>query len=291
MLNKRKLIMKDVLKLLQLNNSYDDRIKEIEEYMSKNNTYKTLNINVASNSLNSKTIFNITPYGMTDGDRGNIRDGIVLFGYEKKHNKEEIIEENDKKRLSVYDFAFPIEKEKESLSNLTQFPSFSIYFNTKDSNYYIKDFNSGIGALMKIKEYKIEYNILINIGRNYLVICLEKDCVVIKIFNHDILEKNNHKKKQQFEVKKFPIEKNKDCTITIGRSKKCNLTIDDMMMSKIQSSIKYNSKENSFYLCDGNSQKESMNGTWVYILNPVLLTDYFIFKAEHTLFVVNVMRN
>ena len=46
--------------------------------------------------------------------------------------------------------------------------------------------------------------------------------------------------------------------------------------------------EKAFYLYDGNSVKESMNGTWVYILNPVLITDNFIFKAEHTLFVINV---
>ena len=77
--------------------------------------------------------------------------------------------------------------------------------------------------------------------------------------------------------------------IIIGRSKKCDLSIEDMMMSKIQSCIKYFSKENAFYLYDGNSEKESMNGTWVYILNPVLIKDNFIFKAEHTLFVVNII--
>ena len=286
--------MKDVLELLKLNNTYDERIKEIEEYMNTNNSYKKLNLNVASSSLNSKTLFNITPNGMIDGDSVNCKDGIVLFGYEKKENNTnnnvEVIEENDKKKLSVYDFAFPIEKEKENLSNLTEFPSFSIYFNTKDNNYYIKDFNAGIGALMKIKEYKIEYNILINIGSNYLVICIEENTIVIKIFNNSILGNNNNKKDQQFEVKKFNIDKKQDCTITIGRSKKCDLTIDDMMMSKIQSCIKYYSKDNAFYLYDGNTQKESMNGTWVYILNPVLLTDNFVFKAEHTLFVVNMIQ-
>ena len=62
-----------------------------------------------------------------------------------------------------------------------------------------------------------------------------------------------------------------------------------MMMSKIQSTIKYIYQEKNFYLFDGNSQKESMNGTWVYILNPALITDNFVFKAEHTLFIVNLL--
>ena len=77
----------------------------------------------------------------------------------------------------------------------------------------------------------------------------------------------------------------------IVRNKKCDISIDDMMMSKVQSTIKYNSKEKNFYLFDGNSQKESMNGTWIYILNPVLITDNFIFKAEHTLFEANLFIN
>ena len=63
------------------------------------------------------------------------------------------------------------------------------------------------------------------------------------------------------------------------------------MMSKIQSCIKYNSKEKAFYLYDGNSEKESTNGTWVYMLNPILITNNFIFKAEHTLFIINETYN
>ena len=286
---KRKLLMKDILELLKFNKSYTERKKEIEEYINKKKAYKILNLTVASASLDfQKSNFFITPYGMQEVDSANHKDGIVLFGYEPINNiEEDIDEENCKKHISIYDFVFPMEKENSV--NLNGFPSFSIYFNPKDENYYIKDFNIGIGALMKIKKYKIENNILINIGANYLVICIEKGDLLIKIFNNSIMENNENDKK--YETKKFQIDNKKDKNITIGRSKKCDLSIDDMMMSKIQSSILYNSKENTFYLCDGNSEKESMNGTWVYILNPILITDNFIFKAEHTLFVVNLIQN
>ena len=281
--------MNEILNLLNLNDTYNDRKKDIEEYINKTKVYKTLNLTVASTSLNfSKTIFSITPYGMLEGESGNNKDGIVLFGYEPIDNiEEDIAEENCKQLLSIYDFVFPLDKENSI--NLREFPSFTIFFNVKDENYYIKDFNMGIGALMKIKKYKIENNILINIGGNYLVICMEKGNLIIKIFNNNILESNKNNK--QFESRIFNIDKKEDCIITIGRSKKCDLVIEDMMMSKYQSCIKYNSKENTFYLYDGNSEKESMNGTWVYILNPVLITDNFIFKAEHTLFVVNLIQN
>jgi hypothetical protein len=279
--------MKDVLELLGMNNSYDERQKEIEKYISKSKDYKTLNLTVASTSLNfPKKLFCITPEGMIDGENGNTRDGIALFGYETIEGiNEDIDEENFKFPMSIYDFIFPIDNDNSI--NLTEFPSFCIYYDTKDENYYIKDFNIGIGALMKITEYKIENNILINIGANYLVISIENDNLVIKIFNNSLSE-NSTEDDRKFIIKRFKIDLNTDKVITIGRNKKCDVSIEDMMMSKIQSCIKYNSKEKAFYLCDGNSVKESMNGTWVYILNPVLITDNFIFKAEHTLFVINV---
>ena len=62
-----------------------------------------------------------------------------------------------------------------------------------------------------------------------------------------------------------------------------------MMLSKIQCNIEYNSNEKKFYLNDGNGKKESTNGTWVFILNPTQITNNFMFKAEHTLFVANLI--
>jgi hypothetical protein len=240
---------------------------------------------VASTSLNfSKNTFNIDPEGMTS-DTG---DGFVLFGYEPINTiEQEVEEENFEQRKSLYDFVFPIDKEN-SIS-LNEFPSFAIYFDTKSENYYIQDFNMGIGALMKVKKFKIENNTLINVGTNYLVVCIEKEKFIVKIFNNSILA-NNGQEDKKFITKEFKILK-KDFSLTIGRNKKCDVCIEDMMMSKIQSTIKYVHSEKSFYLFDGNIQKESMNGTWVYILKPVLITDNFVFKAEHTLFVVNLVHN
>ena len=41
----------------------------------------------------------------------------------------------------------------------------------------------------------------------------------------------------------------------------------------------------------GDSKKESTNGTWIFILNPVKITDNFMFKAEHTLFIASLTNN
>jgi hypothetical protein len=283
--------MDDVLEFLKFNCNYEERKKEIQNYISKKGSYKTLNLVVASTSLNfSKNTFNIDPEGMPplEGATPGNGDGFVLFGYEPINiNEQEVEEENFEQRKSIYDFVFPLDKEN-SIS-LNEFPSFAIYFDTKSENYYIQDFNMGIGALMKVKKFKIENNTLINVGTNYLVVCIEKEKFIVKIFNNSILE-NNGQEDKKFITKEFKILK-KDFSLTIGRNKKCDVYIEDMMMSKIQSTIKYIHKEKCFYLFDGNIQKESMNGTWVYILNPVLITDNFVFKAEHTLFVVYLVHN
>ena len=295
------------MQLLNIENSYNKHISEIENITNQiDANYPILNINLVSQSLNfNQNSLVITPKGLQNSKRG-AKDGIVLFGYERKNNNIINTDNNlytnlnsdsnnnneESEDFLLNDFAFPIE-EKENNNGLYEFPTFAIYFNTKDKYYYIKDFNTGVGALMKIKKYKMDENTLINIGSNYLVVNLEKNKIIIKIFNHSILENNNKKEKngQNCDLKEFTIENNKDTLINIGRAENCDITIEDVMLSKVHTSIEYKAKDKSFYLYDGDTKKESTNGTWVFILNPIKITDNFIFKAEHTLFMVNLAKN
>ena len=64
-----------------------------------------------------------------------------------------------------------------------------------------------------------------------------------------------------------------------------------MMLSKIQASIEYNASEQVVYLYDGDTKKESTNGTWVFILNPVIIESNFLFKAEKTLFAATIINS
>ena len=296
------------MELLNIEDQYNKRILEIENITNQiDANYPILNVNLISPSLyfNQNSLV-ITPKGLQNSKRG-AKDGIVLFGYERKNNNNntdnniytnlnsDTNNNNNNEEFEDFllnDFVFPIE-EREKNNGLYEFPTFAIYFNTKDRNYYIKDFNSGIGALMKIKKYKMDGNTLINIGSNYLVINLEKNKIIIKIFNHNILENNNIKEKEgkNFDLKEFTIGNNKNTIINIGRGTNCDITIEDAMLSKIHTSIEYKAKDKSFYLYDGDIKKESTNGTWVFILNPIQIKDNFTFKAEHTLFVANLSNN
>ena len=297
--------------MLNIDNSYNERLTTINNIMNQlDENYPILNISLVSSSLNyNQQNFEINPYGLKNSKRG-AKDGIVLFGYEKKNKNNNTntntnninlntdnlnsdinnnTEENDNFLLN--DFVFPVE-EREDNYGLYEFPNFAIYFNTKDKNYYIKDFNTGVGALMKIKKFKMDKNTLINIGANYIVVNIENNKIVIKIFNHTILEnkKTEENKGQNCVIKEFTVD-NKNLFISIGRSEKCDVVIDDVMLSKIHTCIEYKPEKNIFYLYDGDAKKESTNGTWVFIINPIKITDNFMFKAEHTLFIATLTNN
>jgi len=272
-------------------------------------------LTVISSSLSyEKSTYIITPEGLKNSKR-NEKDGIVLFGYERNYNNNKkssigtnIINDDTTNRLNknlisesfnneatkdfqYNDFVFPIE-EKEDNNNLYEFPIFAIYYRVDDGNYYIKDFNTGMGALMKIKKYTMRGNTLINIGANYLVMYTNQNKIIIKIFNNTILERinKNERNSMKCEIKEFDIFGNQNLEIKIGRNQNCNVIIEDMMLSKVQCIIEYNSKEKNFYLIDGDGTKESTNGTWVFILNSTKITENFIFKAEHTLFMANLIK-
>jgi len=307
--------MQDVLALLNIQVSYKERISQIDNLMKKKNQ-KELNLTVISSTLKyDQNTYTITPSGLKNSKR-NANDGIVLFGYEKKSvikkqneniNTSNNIYSNESLQnnintnninndldftnvFTLNDFVFPVEEKEENVG-LYEFPNFAIFYNLLDGNYYIKDFNTGVGALMKIKKMELDCNTLINIGSNYLVLYINNNTITFKIFNNSTVSErkyNDDSINQNYVTKEYRINENEDSIITIGRSQKCDIIIEDMMLSKIQAFIEYNSKTKKFYLNDGDEMKESTNGTWVFILNATKITNNFMFKAEHTLFLATL---
>ena len=308
--------MQDVLALLNIQVSYKERISQVDNLMKQKN-HKELNLTVISSTLKyEQNTYVITPSGLKNSKR-NANDGIVLFGYEKKSvikkqneniNTDNNIYSNESLRnnintnnndldltnvFTLNDFVFPVEEKEENVG-LYEFPNFAIFYNLLDGNYYIKDFNTGVGALMKIKRIELDFNTLINIGSNYLVIYINNDIITFKIFNNSTVSDrkyNDDSIGQNYVTKEYRVKENEDSIITIGRSQKCDIIIEDMMLSKIQAYIEYNSKTKKFYLNDGDEMKESTNGTWVFILKATKITNNFMFKAEHTLFLATLNNN
>ena len=237
--------MEDILPLLNINTPYKQRISEINTIIKKpNSKYSLLNLTVVSSTLKyPKSVYSISPLGLQNSKR-NGKDGIVLFGYERKKENSssennininsETNDESTVKDFLFNDFIFPIEGNEDN-NGLYESPNFAIYYNLEDNNYYIKDFNTGVGALMKIKKYAIEGNTLINIGGNYLVVYIEKNRILIKIFNNSILE-NTQPKDTNYsncDIRQINLEENSNNYTSIGRSQHCDIIIEDMLLNKV----------------------------------------------------------
>ena len=78
-----------------------------------------------------------------------------------------------------------------------------------------------------------------------------------------------------------------DHELVVGRSPNCDIRIDDQLISKMQSTIKY--EDNFWILEDGHDGKESTNGTWYYLNQEQIIQDGMIFKQNQTFFVANLV--
>ena len=164
---------------------------------------------------------------------------------------------------------------------------FKINYNFDRNLYYLIDMRVGYGTFYKIEERTIiSENSIINIGESYLVFS----------FNKSNLEENQNLNEDDLFLKIYSSEKEYnpmiiqscgDKVYKLGRTEKCDVVIRDKMLSRVHCILFY--LDNNWYIQDGNEKgNESTNGTWVFILNPIKITDNFLFKAEHTLFVANL---
>lgn len=112
----------------------------------------------------------------------------------------------------------------------------------------------------------IRDSFLINIGESYIVSYLISDSdqdpnpraspaackLKLKIFPPDNLDNPDVVVCQSGQQK-----------LVLGRSANCDIRIDDQLISKMQSTIKY--QDGQWVIEDGRDGKESTNGTWYYL--------------------------
>ena len=267
-------------------------IDKIKEVYSKS---KMLIIEVVSNNNNNnnesimkKINIEIDPLGYSNSKRK--KDGLTYFGYAKKE------EENG---LDI--ILQPVDNE--ILDDKYFGRHFQIKFNPDDLNYYLKDLGHGFGTFIKILDWiEIKNNNLINIGDNYLVfsIGLENGNAINENY---IIKNNNIENGSILNVRIFSSNSKikslvftpSDSPFTIGRKQENAIFIEDNMLSRIHSTIKYKNKK--WYIRDGyiinnnnNNEevKKSTNGTWIYAFEDTIIKDKMTFKASHYLFDCNL---
>ena len=233
----------------------------------------------------------IDPYGYIDSKREK-KDGITYFGYQNGDWGVDYQFQNSDNYL--YEDTF-------------NGKHFMIQFNPDDLNYYIKDLGRGFGTFIKIQEWtELKNNLLLNIGENYIVFSLgddeneEKE----KDKEEDINGKNTFKNENNncLNVKIFSTKTQNiysltpdNCPVTIGRSSENNIVIDDDMLSRIHCTIDFD--KDKWYIQDGYARnglqeeetKKSTNGSWIYAYDEIPIKDKMIFKANHNLFICNLV--
>ena len=253
---------------------YSQSKKLILEIMSFDVTEKFINIE-------------IDPWGYVNSKRAK-KNGVTYFGYE---------EEKGVGNLSV-DYVL---KKNDNYSYEDAFNGrhFMIKFNPDNLNYYIKDLGRGFGTFIKIQEWtELKNNLLLNIGENYIVFSFGEDDEEEEN-EKEMIDKNDN----SLNIKIFSINTQQklykflpsDCPITIGRSTDNNISIDDDMLSRIHCTIDYNNDK--WYINDGYAKngiqeeeiKKSTNNSWIYAYDEIPIKDKMIFKANHNLFICNLI--
>ena len=178
-----------------------------------------------------------------------IKNGITLFGNHVNNDLDIQLNYNEIK-YSVYD-------------HLPYF--FMIFYKRESKKFYIKP-NKEIYIYMKIQRNKKNkiYKDIFTIGSNLFTVR------TLKTRNNTIEISFNDKNY------KFPKEKNE---ITIGRDKNCDIVLlNEKDVSRIQTTIYFDLKEDEWFIIDGSKEKESTNGTWLTLMNTTEIYDNMILE-------------
>ena len=202
-------------------------------------------------SINGGNLFNGKEIIINAGGFINkkIKNGITLFGNNVNNDLDIHLNYNEIK-YSVYD-------------HLPYF--FMIFYKRESKKFYIKP-NKEIYIYMKIQRNKKNkiYKDVFTIGSNLFTVR------TLKTRNNTIEISFNDKNY------KFPKEKSE---ITIGRDKNCDIVLlNERDVSRIQTSIYFDFKEDDWFIIDGSKEKESTNGTWLTLMNTTEIYDNMILE-------------
>lgn len=258
------------------NENYINQIKKVYNKSPK------LNVEILNSYIIPRGfVIQIDPLGMVSNSLRNVRDGIVYFGFFSPEDENSKDENNNK-------IDFLIKPKDDIYESRFVGKHFQIKFNPNDLKYYIKDLGFGYGTFAKLmKETLIKDNYLINIGNSYIVCSYgmddkekndDKNILNIKIFDNT--------KRNPFFCK--PKENKK---YLIGRDVKCDIIIDDSLLSRIHCTIYYDNEKEMWFIHDGTMKKNkegeykySTNGTWLFLIDDTMIENDMIFKANQNLY-------
>ena len=190
------------------------------------------------------------------------------------------------------------------ISGITKFGPNKLYDNNEPINDYILNYNNSIDTLFTIKfnnenkkyfifsdtlnENNSDSNLFLKITNKLKII--DKDYYIslgeihLKInANENDSEKINILITYEDNIsKEFNYDKTKK-KITIGREN-CDIPLNKLNYSRIQCTIIFDEIENCWFFYDGNGEKESMNGCWIFLNFNWEINDNIILRIGANIF-------
>lgn len=247
---------------LQSSPEFKDTQKRIQTLKSLTLTSMLIIKVINSGPIAKDTRLAISHLGL-EGSKRQANDGKVFFGSKRKEYGK-----------TVNDIVIPLQKENQS--DKFRGRHFVIVYNIEKDRFFIKDLGKGFGVYMRINfPIVLKDNAVINIGSSFLIFGLSED--KSPVLSIRIMGEENDS--NQFD----PIDYIDD-VITLGRGITCTLRFEDTLLSKVHSYISY--VGDKWILTDGDQQKNSTNGTWVYIADETLVFSSMIFKSNQCVFQV-----
>ena len=253
-------------------------LKEKISEQEINNSSKLVLEEIEGNLFNGKKI-EINAGGMVGGRGKN--DGFTIFGQKNINNGN-----NNEDKNKIFNPDFELDYNEKLLLPYI----FVIYFKKEEKSYYIRAY-SGKGSDNKIlfiklkndNKYIIKQKELISAGDIIFQVIPMKDNFLEII--HLERKKNNNGNKQIFEGKKNKV-------VQLGRSRDCDFFFPkDKSFSRIQTTFQFDDDKKEWTVIDGNENKSSTNGTWIFATHSFLIKNEMMIEVLNSKIIIKVINN
>eukprot|EP00347_Sterkiella_histriomuscorum_P020525 403337469 len=210
-------------------------------------------------AVDKNTLLKINACGLIASKR-NKSDGCTIIGSQEANKNGEVLN----------DFVIP------STDVGIGKRHFIIKYNLDNKSYYLRDLGDGSGTFVRLDVPLIlKHGYIISFGDSHMVVqfCDNKIDKTSKIQCKFL---DGPKTDQTFTFSE------NSGIIRIGRMTNCDIKFDDSSLSRLQCIIQY--QDGHWILSDGDGQKLSTNGTWLFVDELFKIYDNMIFKAGQTLF-------
>ena len=167
---------------------------------------------------------------------------------------------------------------------------FAIYYHRDSKNYFIRAY-SGKNSDNRLLYIKLSDNYNLPLKQKEIISAGNIIFQIIPIENNKIEIINLSKKDLNEESKKI-FDPNNIKEVTIGRDKNCNFSFPkDKSFSRHQTTFSFDDNNKEWIIIDGNNNKCSTNGTWVFATHSFIIKDQLIVEILNSKIKFNIIEN